>query len=594
MTMTGFSSRSRGRARRDLPVSPGAFGRGASRDGGARVDADAVDPVRAGARDALAPRLAPSRRRVRGAPRTRTDDDASSRLAGAVGGDAARFADPDGSDGASDASRMDRLASSSNAASSSAVAAGSADRDAAPVELRSSLLRVLGIRNGVLGVAQDRVEMVLKQALPVMGGMASQNVLNLADSVMVGRLGTSRVAAVGIASTLNFQCQAALQGISSGVQAMSARRIGEGRPEIAAVPLNAALVTCVVLGVPMALAAFLLAPELVPRLTSDPAVIEASVPYLRARLCAVPAVGINFAFRGFWNAAQQPQIYMNTLLVMHAVNISLSLLLIFGFAPLRVPALGVVGAGIGTSASVWVGTALYVRMGFRRARHLGFWGAKPTADDLKILLKQALPTSVTNLLFASGMTALYFIVGMLGTAETAAVNVLINLMLTLVLPCMGMGLAAGALSGRALGRGDVADAAAWPWDVAKLTAAMMVGVGMLAVAFPERLLGFFLSDPGAIAKATMPLRFTGITVAGDALSVTMQNALLGVGDAKKVAAVSIGTQWVLFLPLAYAGVKFLGFDLNALWGLYVAQRVLQGALYAKIWDAGEWSKIKLG
>ena len=90
---------------------------------------------------------------------------------------------------------MDRLASSSNAASSSAVASGSADRDAAPVELRSSLLRVLGIRNGVLGVAQDRVEMVLKQALPVMGGMASQNVLNLADSVMVGRLGTSCVAA---------------------------------------------------------------------------------------------------------------------------------------------------------------------------------------------------------------------------------------------------------------------------------------------------------------------------------------------------------------------------------------------------------------
>ena len=51
--------------------------------------------------------------------------------------------------------------------------------------------------DGVLGVAQDRVEMVMKQALPVMGGMASQNVLNLADSVMVGRLGTACVRASG-------------------------------------------------------------------------------------------------------------------------------------------------------------------------------------------------------------------------------------------------------------------------------------------------------------------------------------------------------------------------------------------------------------
>ena len=464
----------------------------------------------------------------------------------------------------------------------------------------SSLLRALGVTDGVLGVAQDRVEMVMKQALPVMGGMASQNVLNLADSVMVGRLGTACVASVGIASTLNFQCQAALQGISSGVQAMSARRIGEGRAEIAAVPLNAALVACVCLGVPMAAAAFAAAPYVVPRLTSDPAVVAAAVPYLRARLLAVPAVGVNFAFRGFWNATQQPQIYMNTLLVMHLVNVALSLLLIFGFKGLgtqnafAVPALGVVGAGVGTTVSVWVGTALYLRMGFSRAKRMGFARERPSVADLKTLLGQAAPTSVTNLLFATGMTVMYWIVGRLGTAETAAVNVLINLMLTLVLPCMGMGLAAGALSGRALGRGDVEDAAQWPWDVAKLTAAMMFGVGMIAVLIPETLLRCFLTNQEAVAKAVLPLRFTGVTVAFDALSVTMQNALLGVGDAKKVAAISIGTQWFLFLPLAYLGVtRFPGFDLNWLWGLYVAQRVGQGFLHARIWERGGWKDIKV-
>jgi MATE family multidrug resistance protein len=300
----------------------------------------------------------------------------------------------------------------------------------------------------------------MHQALPVMGGMASQNVLNLADSVMVGRLGTACVASVGIASTLNFVCQAALQGISSGVQAMSARRIGEGRPEIAAVPLNAALVACVMFGVPMAVGAYVLAPSIVPRLTSDAAVIAFAVPYLKARLIAVPAVGVNFAFRGFWNAVQQPQIYMNTLLVMHFVNVTLSLLLIFGcvvdvplVGQIVIPKLGVLGAGVGTTVSVYVGMVMYLKMGFTKAKEMGFASAKPSGDDLKTLLSQAAPTSITNLLFATGMTCMYWIVGKLGTAETAAVNVLINLMLTLVLPCMGMGLAAGALSGRALGRG---------------------------------------------------------------------------------------------------------------------------------------------
>jgi putative MATE family efflux protein len=321
-------------------------------------------------------------------------------------------------------------------------------------------LQFFGVKNGLLGVSQPRVEEVMHQALPVMGGMASQNVLNLADSVMVGRLGTACVASVGIASTLNFVCQAALQGISSGVQAMSARRIGEGRPEIAAVPLNAALVACVMFGVPMAVGAYVLAPSIVPRLTSDAAVIAFAVPYLKARLIAVPAVGVNFAFRGFWNAVQQPQIYMNTLLVMHFVNVTLSLLLIFGcvvdvplVGQIVIPKLGVLGAGVGTTVSVYVGMVMYLKMGFTKAKEMGFASAKPSGDDLKTLLSQAAPTSITNLLFATGMTCMYWIVGKLGTAETAAVNVLINLMLTLVLPCMGMGLAAGALSGRALGRG---------------------------------------------------------------------------------------------------------------------------------------------
>lgn len=137
------------------------------------------------------------------------------------------------------------------------------------------------------------------------------------------------------------------------------------------------------------------------------------------------------------------------------------------------------------------------------------------------------------------------------------------------------------------------DATQWPWDVAKLTAAMMFGVGLIAVIFPEMILKCFLTNTEAIAKATMPLRYTGITVAGDALSVTMQNALLGVGDARRVAAISISTQWIFFLPTAYLGVTKMGWGLNFLWGLYVFQRVLQGLLFARLWHGGKWKQIKL-
>jgi len=499
--------------------------------------------------------------------------------------------------------RTDESAGASTSASASASAfAPLASSEEAPttpipavVVVNDGIVeRRMKVISNLVGVPSDRVDKVLNQALPVMGGMAAQNVLNLADAAMVGRLGTASVAAVGLGSTMNFQCQAALQGVASGVQAMAARRMGEGRMKEVASPLNAALILVCVMGLPLAILAFRYADVLVPLYTSDASVIAEAVPYLRARVLAVPAVGMNFAFRGFWNAIQQPQVYMNTLIVMHTINFSLSLILtFFGVPALGIPPLGALGAGLGTSFSIWCGTAMYAYQGVKRASTLGFLQARPTLTDLKVLATQALPTSVTNLLYASGMMALYSIVGKLGTTEVAAVNVLINLMLFLILPCMGMGLAAGALSGRALGRGDIEDARQWPWDVAKITAVLMSALGVVLALSPRVVLSVFLTDPSAVEVAVTPLRMTGLTVCGDAVSLTMQNALLGVGDAKRVALVSILSQWALFLPSAWLAVTVFNSNLPTVWALYVTYRFFQGVVYARIWRGGAWSKIHL-
>jgi MATE family multidrug resistance protein len=321
-----------------------------------------------------------------------------------------------GGDG-SENRRSDESAGTSTSSSAASAFAPLASSEEAPtavpplatvVVADGIVKRRLSVISDLVGVPSDRVDKVLNQALPVMGGMASQNVLNLADAAMVGRLGTASVAAVGLGSTMNFQCQAALQGVASGVQAMAARRMGEGRMKEVASPLNAALILVCVMGVPLAILAFRYADVLVPLYTSDASVIAEAVPYLRARVLAVPAVGMNFAFRGFWNAIQQPQVYMNTLIVMHTINFTLSLILtFFGVPALGIPPLGALGAGLGTSFSIWCGTAMYAYQGVKSASTLGFLQARPTLTDLKVLATQALPTSVTNLLYASGMMALY-------------------------------------------------------------------------------------------------------------------------------------------------------------------------------------------
>src|SRR5210317_1414171 len=86
-----------------------------------------------------------------------------------------------------------------------------------------------------------RFRRILTLALPIIGGMVSQNILNLVDTAMVGTLGDAALAAVGLGGFMNFMFIALILGVSTGVQVMTARRKGQGRFDDLALPLNAGL-----------------------------------------------------------------------------------------------------------------------------------------------------------------------------------------------------------------------------------------------------------------------------------------------------------------------------------------------------------------
>ena len=116
----------------------------------------------------------------------------------------------------------------------------------------------------------QRLRTILNLALPIIGGMVSQNVLNLVDTAMVGALGPAALAAVGVAGFARFMAAATIMGLASGVQAMTARRLGEGRASECAVPLNGGLLLALAIGAPLAAVLFVLAPDLFPYLNATP------------------------------------------------------------------------------------------------------------------------------------------------------------------------------------------------------------------------------------------------------------------------------------------------------------------------------------
>lgn len=434
-------------------------------------------------------------------------------------------------------------------------------------------------------------------ALPIIGAMASQNVLNLIDAAMVSHLGAADTAAVGLGSMINFMAFSTITGLSAAVQAMAARRYGEGRLHETAVPLNGGIVLSLAIGLPLAAVLFLAAPWIFSHLDRDPEVVKLGTVYLQCRLVGIAAIGINFSFRGYWSAVKKTVLYLCTLFCICAINVVLDWLLIFG--RLGFPALGVRGAGLASVIGACCGTLAYCGFGWRFARGAGFFAHLPAVPELLGLLRLALPTCLQQLLFSAGFVALFWIVGQVGTAELAVTFVLVNITLTAILPAMGFGLASATFCGQALGRRDVADAYQWPWDVFRASwwIYAVLAVPMLLLSGPMLQAFFGSGGSGSTAPAHIleigrtPLRLIGCGVILDGLGFVLMQSLLGVGASRPVMLVSVGLQWGAFLPLAYLLGPVLQVGLLPIWGAMMAYRTAQTLILVAIWRSRIWARI---
>ena len=423
---------------------------------------------------------------------------------------------------------------------------------------------------------------ILTLSAPLIAGMISQNIVNLVDTAMVGGVGTQALASVGIASFLHFFCTAFLMGLSVGVQTLTARWRGAGRADYAA-PLNAGLLLVTLVGLPLWLGLSSGAEWLMSQTSGDVGVQRDGALYLQARLWGMVALGANFAFRSYWSAVERAALYFMTLLVMHATNIALNWVLIYGH--LGAPALGVEGAGIGTAVSMWVGFAMHLSLALRAARPFGFLRALPTRDEWRELLTMSLPSGVERTLFALGMTIFMSLVGALGAPALAASNVLLNLFLTALLPAMGFGIAASTFVARSVGAKQPHEARAWHKSV---TLWALGALALLSLAFglaPEEISRAFTHDPEALAICVPTLRLMALVLPMEAYHMVTYQSLLGLGDNRFVMLVSVAAQWVFTLPVVYLLTAHLGWGAWWVWGAHFAARGGQALCYGVRWSA---------
>lgn len=426
-----------------------------------------------------------------------------------------------------------------------------------------------------------------KLALPILFGTMAVTLLNFIDTAMVAQLGSTALAATGLGAFAAMMLTVALNGLGTGVQALTARRSGEGNLKEECVPLNGGLLLALAVGFPMAVACFFLIPHVFPLLTNDVAVIKDGVPYLQALLAPLGFFGGNAAFRGYWNGVGKNTVYMMVLVVSVILNIFGNWVLIYG--NLGAPALGTTGAGLASCFTTVVATLIYLSLVLCKAPNRGFLRRRPKREQMSSLIGQALPAGIRGLGTSGGYLVFFWMTGLVGTATLAATNVLFRFYALILLPASALGTAGATLVGQNLGRGDPMAAKRWGWTTCATGFVVMSLVCLPMVFAPHFLLSLFVVNPQEMVP---PLQLLGLTAGFTCLEPVLRFALFGAGDSKRVMKLTLLVQWLVFLPAVWMVISVNG-GLLSIWTVLILSGILSAALYAWHWQNSPWAKIKI-
>src|SRR5436309_614160 len=312
------------------------------------------------------------------------------------------------------------------------------------------------IREAIRGTHHDYTSgpigrAIILLAVPMVLEMVMESVFAVVDIFWVGHVGPDAVATVGLTESMLTIAYTAAMGLSIGVTAMVARRIGEKNPEGAAEAAVQGIALGVILAALIGVAGVLLAPRLLALMGGSPAVIATGQTYTRVMLGGNVVILLLFLINAIFRRAGDAAIAMRVLWLANAINIMLGPLLIFGVGPF--PRLGVTGAAVATTIGRGTGVLYQV---YRLTRG----DSRVTVRRIHLALR---PAVMATLLRLSGSGTFQVLVGTasyiglvrimstFGSAALAGYTIAIRIVIFALLPSWGLSNAAATIVGQSPG-----------------------------------------------------------------------------------------------------------------------------------------------
>ncbi|WP_258368924.1 MATE family efflux transporter [Curtobacterium sp. MCPF17_046] len=397
---------------------------------------------------------------------------------------------------------------------------------------------------------------IVRLALPALGALVVEPLFLLTDTALVGHLGATPLAAVGVASAVLQTVTGLLVFLAYATTPAVARALGSGDRRGAVHAGIDGMWLALALGVVLALVGWPLAGPLVDLFGATPGVSAAATAYLTVSLIGLPGILVVTASTGLLRGLQDTRTPLVVASVGFVANGLLNALLIYGFG------WGVEGSAAGTVVVQWAMAAVYVGIAVRAARASGA-PLRPGASGVVRALRSGAWLFLRTASLRVAMLATIATAAGLGTIGLATTQIGLTVFSTLAFALDALAIAGQALVGHALG---ARDAERVRLVTGRLVVLGIVGGVLLGVltAAASGVLGPVFSD-SADVRAALPLVLVliavGLPVAGYVF--VLDGVLIGAGDARYLALAGV-VNLVVYLPLLW----WLGDGLAALWAVF--------------------------
>ncbi|WP_030755418.1 MULTISPECIES: MATE family efflux transporter [unclassified Streptomyces] len=416
-------------------------------------------------------------------------------------------------------------------------------------------------------------------ALPAFGALVAEPLFVMADSAIVGHLGTPQLAGLGIAAAVLTTAVSVFVFLAYATTAAVSRRVGAGDLQAAIRQGIDGIWLALLLGAAVVAVVLPATPSLVSLFGASDTVAPYAITYLRISALGIPAMLMVLASTGVIRGLQDTRTPLYVAIGGFALNAGLNVALVYGAG------LGIAGSAWGTVIAQCAMAAAYLVVVVRGARRHGA-SLRPDLAGIRACAQAGAPLLVRTLSLRAILMIATAVAARLGDADIAAHQILLSLWSLLAFALDAIAIAGQAIIGRYLGAGDTDGARTVCRRMVQWGIASGVVLGLLVVLARPVFIPLFTSDPAVEAALLPALLVVALSQPVSGIVFVLDGVLMGAGDGRYLARAMLLTL-AAFAPAALL-VPMLGGGLTALWWAMTLMMVVRMITLRLRAGSGRW------